>query len=96
MSAQGSSEGSQAADGRGRRGPIRSEDDMVKALGISLVAPPTAAQAQPETDIPTESEHVVVPDPHADAVDLSDLRGTRAPTTGAERMSKCPARLFRC
>eukprot|EP00546_Thalassionema_frauenfeldii_P005013 CAMPEP_0178907898 /NCGR_PEP_ID=MMETSP0786-20121207/7623_1 /TAXON_ID=186022 /ORGANISM="Thalassionema frauenfeldii, Strain CCMP 1798" /LENGTH=459 /DNA_ID=CAMNT_0020579741 /DNA_START=137 /DNA_END=1516 /DNA_ORIENTATION=+ len=35
-----------------------------------------------------DGEHVVVPDPHADKVDLSELRGTRAPDKGREQMLK--------
>jgi hypothetical protein len=30
-------------------------------------------------DLHDTGEHVVVPDPHADDVDLSDLRGIKAP-----------------
>ena len=74
------------------RAAIRNEDDLIASLGISMGPPAaapakTAARKPTKTEVPTESEHVVVPDPHADEVDLSDLRGTRAPTTGAERKS---------
>lgn len=33
-------------------------------------------------------EHVVVHDPHADEVDLSDLRGIKAPVKGPQEMSE--------
>ena len=33
----------------------------------------------PLEDIHDSGEHVVVPDPHADDADLSDLRGIKAP-----------------
>ncbi|KAI2504571.1 hypothetical protein MHU86_9881 [Fragilaria crotonensis] len=58
------------------------EEEIVSALGITMTGfttgLPTANQ--------DTGEHVVVPDPHADEVDLSDLRGTKAPTKGPHDM----------
>ena len=81
-SPEGSTEGSAYVAGT-EVVPIRNEDDLIAALGISINPTPVG---KPGTTL--DAEHVVVPDPHADEVDLSDLRGTRAPTTGAERISK--------
>lgn len=61
------------------------EEEIVSALGITMTGF--------TTELPTANqdtgEHVVVPDPHADEVDLSDLRGTKAPTKGPHDMSTC-------
>jgi hypothetical protein len=50
------------------------EEEIISALGISM-----AESVAPLEDVPDSGEHVVVPDPHADDVDLSDLRGMKAP-----------------
>lgn len=65
---------------------ITKEDETVSALGITMCEPETpGSKKQPQEDV----EYVVVPDPHADEVDLSDLRGTKAPNKAHENMSKC-------
>lgn len=63
------------------------EEEIVSALGITM----TSFTAGLPTSSANEDagEHVVVPDPHADEVDLSDLRGTKAPTKGPHDMSTC-------
>ena len=49
----------------------------------------TGVKAVPTTENEDSGEHIIVPDPHADQVDLSDLRGTKAPTKASQDMSKC-------
>jgi hypothetical protein len=61
------------------------EEEIVSALGITMTGF-TAELPRADEDA---GEHVVVPDPHADEVDLSDLRGTKAPTKGHHEMSTC-------
>jgi len=60
---------------------IATEDDLCKALGIDM-----RDHLTPGVEMDTrEVEYVVVPNPTADAVDLSDLRGIKAPSDAAER-----------
>lgn len=61
------------------------EEEIVSALGITMTGVPAGL---PSTN-QDAGEHVIVPDPHADEVDLSDLRGTKAPTKGPHEMSTC-------
>ena len=58
------------------------EEELVSALGITMMA----VRSPPRTS-KDAGEHVVVHDPHADEVDLSDLRGIKAPTKGPQEMS---------
>lgn len=63
--------------------PVRKEEDNLSALGITMMEVDSL-----EMGIRSQSygEHVVVPDPHADKVDLSELRGTKAPNSGCEQL----------
>jgi len=64
-----------------RNQQIATEDDLCKALGIDM-----RDHLTPGVEMDTrEVEYVVVPNPTADAVDLSDLRGIKAPPDAAER-----------
>ena len=67
------------------------EDALIHALGITSMDSPHSPDAKSLG--PAEDAYDVVPNPDADVVDLSDLRGTRAPTTGAERHGTCHLRL---
>jgi hypothetical protein len=60
------------------------EDETVSALGITMCEPESRGLKKKQDD----SDYIVVPDPHADDADLSDLRGTKAPITAHEAMSK--------
>jgi hypothetical protein len=74
----------------------QSEDASMLALGISMMAPPNTPGLSPrneeaqddEVNILGDLRYDIVPNPDADEVDLSVLRGTRAPTTAAEKMRK--------
>lgn len=62
---------------------VVTEDDVCNALGISM------DPHQPETKMKArETEYVVIPDPTSEAVDLSDLRGIKAPTNATEQRGK--------
>jgi len=75
-----SSEGSGTIEKK-RMQQIATEDDLCKALGIDM-----RDHLTPGVEMDTrEVEYVVVPNPTADAVDLSDLRGIKAPSDAAER-----------
>lgn len=63
------------------------EEELVSALGITMNQPESAS-AGLKTNTKSYSEHKIVPDPTADQVDLSELRGTKAPTKGREEMCK--------
>lgn len=60
------------------------EEELVSALGITMMEPESTGLKTPHTK--PYSEHKIVPDPTADQVDLSELRGTKAPTKGREEM----------
>jgi len=72
----------------------QSEDASMLALGISMMSPPDTPGLSPryeeaqddEVNILGDLRYDIVPNPDADEVDLSVLRGTRAPTTAAEKM----------
>jgi hypothetical protein len=74
----------------------QSEDASMLALGISMMSPPDTPGLSPryeeaqddEVNILGDLRYDIVPNPDADEVDLSVLRGTRAPTTAAEKMRK--------
>jgi hypothetical protein len=73
-----------AAAGAAPASPIDGEDALLQKLGFSLNHPPLHTPVSHD-----DSSYKVVPNPKADEVDLSDLRGTKAPTTAAERLRKC-------
>jgi len=55
----------------------------MSALGITMCEPESPGlKKRPQEDV----EYIVIPDPHADDVDLSDLRGTKAPNKAHENM----------
>eukprot|EP00542_Grammatophora_oceanica_P019428 CAMPEP_0194035254 /NCGR_PEP_ID=MMETSP0009_2-20130614/7688_1 /TAXON_ID=210454 /ORGANISM="Grammatophora oceanica, Strain CCMP 410" /LENGTH=490 /DNA_ID=CAMNT_0038676527 /DNA_START=207 /DNA_END=1679 /DNA_ORIENTATION=+ len=59
------------------------EDDSCHALGLTMTeASPVKVPLDTATGTTGEASSDMVPNPHADQVDLSDLRGTKAPTTG--------------
>jgi hypothetical protein len=57
------------------------EDAVIHALGIK-----TIKQKKITPLVEEEESYNIIPNPDADVVDLSDLRGTRAPTTAQERL----------
>jgi hypothetical protein len=61
------------------------EDETVSALGITMYEPESPGLKK----LDDSDEYVVIPDPHADDCDFSELRGTKAPNTAHEAMSKC-------
>jgi hypothetical protein len=61
------------------------EDAVFNALGI-MTEPHRNPQLNNSSMMMTEDTYKVIPNPDADVVDLSDLRGTRAPTTGTEHL----------
>mmetsp|Transcript_521 Transcript_521/g.785 ORF Transcript_521/g.785 Transcript_521/m.785 type:complete len:474 (+) Transcript_521:144-1565(+) len=60
------------------------EEDNLSALGITMMERENLELEKNQDD----EDHVVIPDPHADKVDLSELRGTKAPDKGREQMLK--------
>ena len=82
--------GSEDSDGPSTLKAATKEEELVSALGITMMdchmenglkKPPTDQHAG-------RDEHVVVPDPHADDADLSDVRGIKAPTKGPQEICK--------
>jgi hypothetical protein len=57
------------------------EDAVIHALGIK-----TQKQNRKVTVVEEEESYNIIPNPDADIVDLSDMRGTRAPTMGQEHL----------
>lgn len=74
----------EADDKNSTSNQLAKEEDNLSALGITMMERETLELEENQND----GEHVVVPDPHADKVDLSELRGTRAPDKGREQMCK--------
>lgn len=74
----------EADDKNSTSNQLAKEEDNLSALGITMMERETLELEENQND----GEHVVVPDPHADKVDLSELRGTRAPDNGREQMCK--------
>lgn len=58
------------------------EDSVVKALGLNTDHHNNNKNVSP---LPEEEGYDMVPNPDADVVDLSELRGTRAPGAATER-----------
>lgn len=61
------------------------EDSVVKALGLNTDHHNNNKNVSP---LPEEEGYDMVPNPDADVVDLSELRGTRAPGAATERNAK--------
>jgi hypothetical protein len=85
MSRDQSSEGSAARADAKKPGVVKmsKEDAMCSALGINMSE---HAISGVKLSTAREIEHVVIPNPTAESVDLSDLRGIKAP---GERQRKC-------
>jgi hypothetical protein len=85
MSRDQSSEGSAARGDAKKPGAMKvsTEDAMCSALGINMTEHSISGVKQSTA---REIEHVVIPNPTAESVDLSDLRGIKAP---GERQRKC-------
>lgn len=79
---EGTTEGSDTDVVKIRPIEVDGEDAVSNALGIQF-EPTTPKVRNP---LPGDEFYRVVPNPEADVVDLSDLRGIRAPTTGLERV----------
>ena len=65
---------------------VDGEDAVFSALGIRTEPHHAPTQLQNSLRRMMEESYKVIPNPDADVVDLSDLRGTRAPITGAEHL----------